>query len=556
VLRRLERFAASAGVTPGRASNRGDQQGGGRIFMLTHTRVRRALLSVSDKIGIVDFARVLRSHGVEILSTGGTARALRDAGVEIREVGEFTGFPELLDGRVKTLHPRIHAGILFRRDLPGHVATMAAHDLPPIDLVAVNLYPFEETIARTGATWDAIIEQIDIGGPSMVRSAAKNHDAVTIATRPEHYPLIASELAALGGSTSLELRRRLARDAFRRTADYDRAIAAWLEKELDDEPCESGLAPRLDISLARARHLRYGENPAQRAALYGSFLERFEQIHGKELSYNNLLDLAGAIEVAGRIARYDRAACAIIKHSNPCGAAVALTLDTAWRDALSTDPASASGGIIAVTVPVDEAAALAMADHFIEILVAPSYTPAALEILRRKKQRILLVARDLDWVPRPGELWLRSVPGGVLVQDADAAALSDADLKVVTRRAPSDDELRALRFAHDVATCVKSNAIVYTSATRTLGVGAGQMSRVDSARIAAMKAKEAGIDLRGAVVASDAFFPFSDGLLVCVDAGASAVIQPGGSVRDEDVIRAADERGIAMVFTGKRHFRH
>jgi len=520
-------------------------------------RIRRALLSVSDKTDLVEFARGLRRHEVEILSTGGTARVLEEAGVEITAVEDFTGFAEMLDGRVKTLHPKVHAGILFRRDDPSHVASMEESDFLPIDLVVVNLYPFEETVARPGVSWEEAVEQIDIGGPTLVRSAAKNHQHVTVAASPSSYPDIVADMGELDGATSLQLRKRLAAEAFARTRDYDRAISEYLGRARVSPTAvsASSLPERLEISLPRAQLLRYGENPHQEGGLYGDFLAGFAKLHGKDLSYNNLLDLAGALEIAARLGRHGPAV-AVIKHSNPCGAAVGKTVAQAWRDALATDPQSASGGIIASSEAVDEETAEAMADHFIELLVAPEYSTEALEILRGKKNRILLRAEKGGWSPAAGELVVRSLPRGMLVQSADSVELAAGDLEVVTRRAPTAEELAALKFAWDVVRSVKSNAIVFTDSTRTLGIGAGQMSRVDAARIAVVKAEEAGLDLAGSVVASDAFFPFPDGLLVAADAGATAAIQPGGSVRDKEVIAAADARGMAMVFTGRRHFRH
>lgn len=526
--------------------------------------VHRALFSVSDKRGVVEFARGLEELGVEILSTGGTARALRDAGVSIIDVDRFTGFPEMLDGRVKTLHPKVHAGILHRRDDPAHMATMREHGLEAIDLVVVNLYPFEETVRRADATPEEIIEQIDIGGPTLVRSAAKNHADVTIATRADQYEAILTELRQHEGRTGLALRRRLAAEAFQLTAGYDRAISAWFARreatagtgagDAGDAGDAGSLPATLEIREERSRVLRYGENPHQEAAVYGDFLERFERLHGREISYNNLLDLASTLQITARLGRRGPAV-AIIKHSNPCGAATGRTAAEAWRRALATDPSSASGGIIGVSVEVDGEAAWAMADHFIELLVAPGFTDQALDILRRKRNRILLRARDREWLPAGGDLEVRSLPGGMLVQTADAVGFPD-ELRVVTRRAPTEAEMRALEFAWDVVRHVKSNAIVYAADGRTLGIGAGQMSRVDSARFAALKAGQAGLDLAGSVVASDAFFPFADGLLAAADAGATAAIQPGGSRRDEEVVQAADDRGMAMVLTGRRHFRH
>ncbi len=524
--------------------------------------VRRALLSVSDKTGLVDFARALAAQGVEIISTGGTARALREAGISIVQIDDFTGFPEILDGRVKTLHPRVHAGLLFRRDDPAHVEIMQRHQLAPIDLVAVNLYPFEATVAREGVTYGEAVEQIDIGGPSMIRSAAKNHVSVTVVVSPADYDRVIDEMRANSGATTLELRKRLALEAFTRTAAYDAAISGYfaartaMDRAAGDRATES-LPEVWTRSLPRSRVLRYGENPHQRAALYGSFLEHFTQLHGRELSYNTILDLTAAQEMAEALGRRGPAV-AIIKHSNPCGAALGERLVDAWTRALATDPVSASGGIIGCSLPVDEAAAEAMKEHFIEVLVAPGYTRGALEILRARKNRIILEC------PRPlfgrDVQSSRSVPGGLLVQTGDERPLADADLRVVTRREPSPAERQALLFAWDVVRFVKSNAILFArlfaGRGATLGIGAGQMSRVDSVRLAVMKARSAGIDLAGSVLASDAFFPFADGLVAAAEAGARAVIQTGGSVRDKEVIAAADERGIAMVFTGVRQFRH
>jgi phosphoribosylaminoimidazolecarboxamide formyltransferase/IMP cyclohydrolase len=529
---------------------------------MSTTPIRRALLSVSDKTGLVEFARGLCAHGVEIISTGGTAQTLREADIPLLEVAEFTGFPEVLDGRVKTLHPAVHAGILYRRDQAAHVETLASHGLAPIDLVAVNLYPFEETVARAETSRAEAVEQIDIGGPSMIRSAAKNHESVTVVVSPDQYGAVLAELDQNGGATSVALRQRLAAAAFRRTATYDAAIHRYLEaNDTDAEEGATaapttGLPARLELSLVRRATLRYGENPHQQAALYGDFLDRFRQLHGKELSYNNILDFAAAQEMASRLDARG-AAVVIVKHSNPCGAAVARDVEAAWHLALATDPQSASGGIVASSRPLDGAAAEAMKDHFIELLAAPSFTPEALEILTRKKNRILLAVGDgTKLVPSSADLSFRSVPGGVLAQTVDTGSPDDSRFEVVTQRAPSAAELDALRFGWEVVRFVKSNAIIFTDAMRTLGVGAGQMSRVDSVQVAVMKAKASGLDLAASAVASDAFFPFADGLVAAAAAGATAAVQPGGSVRDNEVIAAADERGIAMVFTGARHFRH
>jgi phosphoribosylaminoimidazolecarboxamide formyltransferase/IMP cyclohydrolase len=528
--------------------------------------IRRALLSVSDKTGIVEFARGLAAFGVEILSTGGTARTLSEAGIDIVEVDQFTGFPEMLDGRVKTLHPRVHAGILHRRDDPEHVSTMKEHGLAPIDLVAVSLYPFVETISKPDVTLEEAIEQIDIGGPSMLRSAAKNHADVTVVCRPERYHQILAAMEGGDGGTTLDLRRELAIEVFASTHAYDGAISGYLAKAVSADsvpPAEDSMPPaRLARCLPRARVLRYGENPHQKAAIYGSFLEQFEQLHGKEISYNNVFDLCAALDVVTAIAARAEshpaksAAVSIIKHANPCGAAVGDSLADAWSAALACDPQSASGGIIGCSKPIDVAAAEAMSGHFIEVVVAPGFEPKALEILGQKKNRILLRQDVERWGFKAGELILKSVPGGIVAQTADVAPIEDSEFRVVTKRAPTDGEMAAMRFGWDIVPFVKSNAILYCGPDRLLGVGAGQMSRVDSARIAASKAASAKLDLAGSAVISDAFFPFADGLLTAIDAGATCAIQPGGSVRDEEVIAAADERGISMVFTGRRHFRH
>ena len=536
-------------------------------FETMEPRITRALLSVSDKTGLVEFAAGLRELGVEIISTGGTAKILRTAGIPITEIDVFTGFPEMLDGRVKTLHPKVHAGILHRRDNPSHAETMKTHGLKSIDLVAVNLYPFEETVAKTDVTREEAIEQIDIGGPSMLRSAAKNHAYVTVVSSPSQYGDVLAEMRTRRGATSAALRYRLAFETFQLTARYDAAIHRFLSgrvAELGAAPEASSTAAgtgagsealpeRFELSLRKAQSLRYGENPHQAAAVYGAFLDHFRKLHGKELSYNNLLDLAAAEEMAEWIGRR-AAAVAIIKHNNPCGLAVGATIEEAWKKALATDPQSASGGVIACSRRIDLAAATVLQEHFIDVLVAPGFDPAALDILQRKKSRILL--ERVRPLAGASTLVHRSVPAGVLVQTADTAELSEDGFNVVSKRKPTAGEMAALRFGWDVVRFVKSNAIVYCAADRTLGIGAGQMSRVDSARLGAMKARDAGLDLQGCVVASDAFFPFPDGLIVAAEAGATAIIQPGGSVRDAEVIEAADARGVAMVFTGMRHFRH
>jgi phosphoribosylaminoimidazolecarboxamide formyltransferase/IMP cyclohydrolase len=518
--------------------------------------IRRALLSVSDKSGLVELGRRLAAAGAEILSTGGSARALQAAGIAVTEVADFTGFPELLDGRVKTLHPRIHGGLLGRRDDPAHAAQMQEHDLPPIDLVAVNLYPFEATIAA-GADRATAIETIDIGGAALIRSAAKNHAHVAVLTDPAQYPELAQALEAEGG-TRLALRRRLAAAAYARTAAYDAAIAAWAAKE------EGTLFPeRIALAGRLAQPLRYGENPHQHAAFYAmgevrSGLAAVTQLQGKELSYNNLNDADAALEL---VAEFEEPAVVIVKHANPCGAAVAEHLLQAWKRALACDPVSAYGGIVAVNRPLDALTALALTELFLEVVIAPGADEAARAAFAAKKNLRLLLTEDMP-DPAAGGLAIRSVAGGLLIQDRDAGRAAAADLKVVTRRSPSAAELKDLLFAFRVAKHVKSNAIVYAKGGATVGIGAGQMSRVDSARIAVLKAEDAAKaagEIRrteGAVLASDAFFPFADGLVAAADAGVTAVIQPGGSLRDAEVIEAADARGLAMVFTGLRHFRH
>ena len=518
--------------------------------------LRRALISVSDKTGVVAFAQALAARGVEILSTGGSARALREAGVPVIEVSDHTGFPEILDGRVKTLVPQIHGGILGRRDVAEHVAQMQAHGIAPIDLVAVNLYPFEATVAQ-GAAFAECVENIDIGGPALIRAAAKNHDFVTVLTEPSHYDDALAEIAAHGGVTHAS-RRRLAGEAFARVAAYDAAIAAWFAEQRGEV-----FPVRLTIGGVLRQHLRYGENPHQRAAFYATGnragVATARQVQGKELSYNNLNDTDAAIEA---VAEFAEPTVVIVKHANPCGVASAATLAQAWEVALRCDPVSAFGGIVAVNRTLDEAAAERMAAIFTEVIAAPDATPAALAVLARKKNLRLLLTGGLPDPASPG-LALRGVAGGLLVQTRDGGRVSREALRVVTARAPTDAELDDLLFAFRVCKHVKSNAIVFARDGATVGIGAGQMSRVDSARIAAWKGAEAARAAnaaetltRGSVVASDAFFPFADGLEAVVSAGATAVIQPGGSMRDDEVIAAADAAGVAMVFTGMRHFRH
>ncbi len=524
--------------------------------------LRRALISVSDKTGLVDLGKALAARGVEILSTGGTAKALADAGIETREVSDYTGFPEMMDGRVKTLHPKVHGGLLALRDDPEHRAAMEAHGIEPIDLVVVNLYPFEDTVAG-GAAPQACIEQIDIGGPAMIRSAAKNHAFVTIVVDPEDYPAVIADLDALDGAVSFDLRRRLAARAYARTARYDAAIAAWFAGQAGETFPET-----LTLTASRREILRYGENPHQSAAFYIApgtprpGVSSARQLQGKALSYNNLGDTDAAFELVSEFAPADGAAVAIIKHANPCGVAVAESPIEAYRKALACDPVSAFGGIVALNGRLDEDTARAITERFTEVVIAPEITPAAAEVLAAKKNLRVLETGGLADPAAPG-LVLRSVAGGYLVQTRDNGRIEAADLKVVTKRQPNARELADLIFAFRVCKHVKSNAIIYVRDGATVGIGAGQMSRVDSAMIAARKAEDAaraaGLEVpatRGSVVASDAFFPFADGLLAAARAGATAVIQPGGSIRDDEVIAAADEAGLAMVFTGMRHFRH
>ena len=513
-------------------------------------------MSVSDKTGVLEFARQLSALGVEILSTGGTAKLLADNGVAVVEVAEYTGFPEMLDGRVKTLHPKIHAGLLARRDLDSHVQAMAAACLPYIDLVAVNLYPFRETIAKPGCSLADAIENIDIGGPAMVRSAAKNYAAVAVVTDPADYAGIVAELRSGAGALSHQTRFALAKKAFAHTAAYDGAVANYLTA-LDENDRPDGRFPTvLSQQFLQMQAMRYGENPHQKAAFYRDHhpapgtLAHYVQLQGKELSYNNIGDADAAWEC---VKTFDAPACVIIKHANPCGVAQADDLLQAYRLAFATDATSAFGGIIAFNREVDAATAEAVSGQFLEVLIAPAYSAQARAVLE-KKPNVRVLALPL--VPGHNALEFKRVGGGLLVQTADDFNVGVADLKVVTKRQPGAQEIADMLFAWKVAKFVKSNAIVFAAGGRTLGVGAGQMSRVDSTRIAASKAGNAGLELAGCAVASDAFFPFRDGVDVLAQAGATAVIQPGGSVKDQEVIAAADERGIAMVFTGHRHFRH
>ncbi len=508
----------------------------------------RALLSVSDKTGLVPFATELASLGWELISTGGTARALREAGLTVRDVSEVTGFPEMLDGRVKTLHPKVHGALLARRDLADHMQAIAEHEIQPIDLVVVNLYPFRETVARRGVTPEEVIEQIDIGGPSMLRSAAKNHDAVTVVVDPEDYERVLVPLRDRVDDP--KLRRMLASKVFAHTATYDAAIAAWFAEARDD------LFPeRLPLAFERAQSLRYGENPDQRAAFYveraGAGLAGLAQRGGKELSFNNLLDLEGALIASDPFV--DEVCCAIVKHTTPCGLATAETPLEAYRKALACDPVSAFGSVISFTTPIDEVVAEAVSSLFVECIVAPEFTPGAIEILVRKRNLRVLEGRA-QWPDRA--LDYKRVRGGMLAQERASSLIGDEGWQVVTRKEPSSAERRDLLFAWRAVAAVKSNAIVLARDGATIGIGAGQMSRVDAAFLAAHKAKVAGHDARGAVLGSDAFFPFRDGVDQAADAGVVAIIQPGGSLRDPEIIEAANERGIAMVVTGKRQFRH
>ena len=579
-------------------------------------KIRRALVSVHDKTGVVELAKGLAGLGIEIVSTGGTASLLRASGIAVRDVSDVTGFPEMMDGRVKTLHPKIHGGILARRDAPEHLAALERHGIPPIDLVVVALYPFEQTVAKPGVTAAEAIEQIDVGGPTMIRAAAKNHAAVAVVTAPSQYGAVLDELTRTGGALSGATRDRLAREAFARTAEYDAAIARWLSgvagaNEPQARPTAAGTnepqarptaaatsepqarptaaeasepAARstreqgglggfasnppssiefpvaLTLRAERALSLKYGENPHQAAAFYqiasapAIGLAAMKQLHGPELGYNNLLDFSAALAL---LLEFDEPAAVVIKHTNPCGAAVAASVGAAMERAKASDPVSIYGGIVGVNRTLDRAVVQALAGIFVEILFAPAYAPDALDELSRtkKKCRVFEVPCDRHTLPERLPDY-RSVLGGILAQHVDQADLDPAALKVVSRRAPTEAEMRALRFAWRVAKHAKSNAIVLTTAEQVIGVGAGQMNRVDAARLAVMRAREVGLRTEATVCASDAFFPFRDGLDVVAEAGTTAVIQPGGSVRDEDVIAAADERDIAMIFTGLRHFRH
>jgi phosphoribosylaminoimidazolecarboxamide formyltransferase / IMP cyclohydrolase len=524
----------------------------------SHRKIHRALLSVTDKTGLADFARNLSSFGVELISTGGTAKLLRDSGIAVKDISELTGFPEMLDGRVKTLHPKVHGGILYRRDDPRHAAAVAEHGIAPIDMVVVNLYAFEKTAAKPDVKLEEMIENIDIGGPSMIRSAAKNFHDVAIVTSPADYESIAAELTREGGALSLDTRWKLAQKAFATTAAYDSAIASTLERVSADsfqlQPENAAFPSTLRLSFRKTLDLRYGENPHQKAAMYsdGSAIgvANARQLQGKELSYNNIVDLQAAWDLAQEFNDPESGlpVCAIIKHTNPCGTATGKTLAQAYVRALECDPVSAFGGVIGVNRLVDAAAAEEMHKLFLEVIAAPAFDEAAKAKFASKKN-----LRLVEVTPANQKWILRNVSGGLLVQDADIRPLAEADLKVVTRRPPSAEETRALLFAWKVCKHVKSNAIVYARDGQTVGIGAGQMSRVDAAKFGAMKAQ---LPLKGTVAASDAFFPFPDGVEEIAKAGATAIIQPGGSQRDPEVIEAADRLGLAMLFTGMRHFRH
>ena len=519
------------------------------------SRIQRAILSVTDKSGLVDFARQLAGLGIELISTGGTAKLLRDSGITVKDISELTGFPEMLDGRVKTLHPKVHGGILHRRENPAHVAAVAEHGIQPIEMVVVNLYAFEKTAAKPGVAFEELIENIDIGGPSMIRSAAKNFHDVAVVTSPTDYPAIAEELARTGGALSLETKWRLAQKAFATTAAYDSAIASTLEGIPADFhiPLKDESFPQtLRLSFQKTLDLRYGENPHQKAAMYsdgsGVGVANARQLQGKELSYNNIVDLQAAWDLAQEFDPDDAPVCAIIKHTNPAGTATGKTLTEAYKRALECDPVSAFGGVIGVNRPIDGEAAEEMHKLFLEVIAAPAFDEAAKARFATKKNLRLVEVKAA-----PQKWILKNVSGGILLQDNDSRPLQDIDLKVVTQRAPTPEETRALLFAWKVFKHVKSNAIVYARDGQIVGVGAGQMSRVDAAKIGAMKAQ---LPLKGTVAASDAFFPFPDGVEEIAKAGATAIIQPGGSQRDPEVIAAADRLGLAMLFTGVRHFRN
>jgi len=516
-------------------------------------KIQRAILSVTDKTGLAEFARKLSSMGVDLISTGGTAKLLRDAGIAVKDISEVTGFPEMLDGRVKTLHPKVHGGILHRREDASHRAAVAEHGIQAIDMVVVNLYAFEKTAAKPGVHFEELIENIDIGGPSMIRSAAKNFHDVAVVTSPADYASIAEEMSKSDGALSAETKWRLAQKAFATTAAYDSAIASTLERVSTNGNSQvhqaEGFPETLRLSFTKVTDLRYGENPHQKAAMYsdgsGTGVANARQVQGKELSYNNIVDLQAAWDLAQE---FEEPVCAIIKHTNPCGTATGRTLAEAYERALECDPVSAFGGVIGVNRPVDGAAAEEMAKLFLEVIAAPAFDPGAVDRFSAKKN-----LRLVEITHSPQKWVLKNVSGGMLVQDADLHQLQESNIKVVTKRPPTPEEKRALLFAWKVSKHVKSNAILYSRDGQTVGVGAGQMSRVDSCRLGAQKAV---LPLKGTVAASDAFFPFPDGVEEIAKAGATAIIQPGGSVRDQEVIEAADRLGLAMIFTGVRHFRH
>jgi phosphoribosylaminoimidazolecarboxamide formyltransferase/IMP cyclohydrolase len=506
-------------------------------------KISRALISVSDKTGIASFARALERQGVDIISTGGTAELLRKEKIPVRDISSFTAFPEVLDGRVKTLHPRVHGGLLYKRGDPNQEAEARECGFEPIDLVVVNLYPFEATIAKPGVTLAEAIEKIDIGGPSMIRSAAKNYESVTVVVDPADYDAVLETMRDNNGETTLKLRERLAIKAFVKSSNYDRAISTFLNKEQTTDASFS-------LSLPLSMRLRYGENPHQTASLYGDFDHWFEKLHGKELSFNNILDISASTNL---IAEFNEPTIAILKHTNPCGVGSDADLRKAWEKAFATDKQAPFGGIIICNRPIDESLARVISEIFSEVIIAPEFEGEARALLQIKKNlRLIRLIKSVAEAKSTTDI--RSVCGGLLVQDADNA--QEIPQKVVTKRQPEKSELEAMLFGWRVVKHVKSNAIVYAAQDRTLGIGAGQMSRVDASRIAIWKAEEAGLSLKGSAVASDAFFPFPDGLIAAADAGATCAIQPGGSVRDEEVIAAANERNLAMIFTGIRHFRH
>jgi len=516
---------------------------------------KKALVSVSDKEGLIPFVKELvETYDYHILSTGGTAHVLREAGVPITEVSDHTGFPEIMEGRVKTLHPRIHGGLLCRRDKEEHRKEAFEQKIEMIDLVVVNLYPFEKTVAQQGVTEEEAIENIDIGGPSMLRSAAKNAESVVVVCDPSDYSLVLDSFATHGAGGDLSLRRKLALRVFQRTSEYDCAIADYLAYAAQEDPdldSLSGFPSILRIKAPLEKRLRYGENPHQQAALYGDFLQAFEQLQGKELSFNNIIDISAATWLIGE---FEKPTVAILKHTNPCGVASSMNLLESWERAFSTDRQAPFGGIIIVNRTVDKEVAQAFSSIFCEVIIAPDFAPEAMEKLGKKKNVRLMVAKGGLGAGTLQDI--RSVAGGFLVQDRDQKRTTPNQCRVVTKRQPTQEEWASLLFGWKVVRHVKSNAIVYAKGEQTYGIGAGQMSRVDSSRIAVWKAGEAKLDLNGSIVASDAFFPFPDGLLAAAEAGATAAIQPGGSLRDEEVIAAADEKDMAMVFTGSRHFRH